>query len=980
MGAIQKLEGRPSNQIVPVTPVQVAPNLQSTSKESASKNDNERHIVNKGSIKGTRASTNTSKDSPTQLPSNRYLSLVKKSNETFNTRIEELREYRRLHGHLNVRVRVGDNASLYNWSWKIRNSYLKYCQGKEDMEIKLTKDRIDILKSIGFDFESSTSKDASSSNSNESVDKSRTKNTTLQVRKTTGDDFEEHVKESPLNISLGDNAPTKLKTKQKHATNATRADENFMHHVEELREYKRLHGHFNVQERKNTSLYKWLWKIRKSYPKYCQSEQNMGIKLTKDRIDMLESTGFDFESSASKDASSSNSNESVAQTRTKKATRQLRKNTGYDFEEHVKESPSSISPSISQDAPTQLETKQKHASNSTRAEENFIHHVEELRAYKRLHGHFNVQQRDNAFLYKWLCRIRKSYPNYCQGKKDMEIKLTKDRIDMLESAGFDFESSASKDTSSSNSNEPVGQTRTKKATRQFRKNIGDDFEEHMKESPSSNSTSKGTNSSQDAPTQLETKQKHATNAKGGLECFMQHIEELREYKRLHGHCSVQQRDNAFLYKWSCRIRMSYPKYCQGKKDTIIKLTKDRINMLESAGFDFEPSVSKEVASSNSNESIGQTRTKKATRKVEKNARDSFEVSKSRSNASDVQTRVEKKRVRKSSEDSLEASSNNLNESAAETSTKKASQQVNENAEDSFDASSNNSDEVAAETSAKKASRQVSENIEDSFEEDMGKLKQYTQQHGHCDVRRSDNYELYRWCQNVRSSYPKHFLGEKMNVQLCEIRIQALFLIGFNFAPLRSRHGTDNTVAEACERTAPKSATSPPSRREEISSERMSPKRRRKECVKRPPSESHSSPISPLLNTRLDYSVEHDRKQEGLRKRSSSASANSSFSQEQAGDSSNTLFVLDNLGGVKRPRRGDASFKARVEELTRYRKKNGHCDVKRLDDRSLYEWCQNVRSSYANYLEGDGKIEIQLTDERVQALQAIGFEIEKVIRK
>ena len=41
---------------------------------------------------------------------------------------------------------------------------------------------------------------------------------------------------------------------------------------------------------------------------------------------------------------------------------------------------------------------------------------------------------------------------------------------------------------------------------------------------------------------------------------------------------------------------------------------------------------------------------------------------------------------------------------------------------------------------------------------------------------------------------------------------------------------------------------------------------------------------------------------------------------------------------------------------------------------------DVRSSYSNYLEGDGKIEIQLTEFRVQALQAIGFEMEKGITK
>ena len=610
------------------------------------------------------------------------------------------------------------------------------------------------------------------------------------------------------------------------------------------------------------------------------------------------------------------------------------------------------STNTSKDSPTQL------SSNNylvNRAKGSFQTRIEELREYKRLHGHCNVQFRNNASLCKWSNKIRSSYSKYCQGEQTTGIKLTQDRIDILESTGFDFESSASKEASSSKSNESVDQTRTKKAAPQVIQNTEDDFEEHMEESVSSNSTSEdtraSTNTSKDAPTQLSS---NHNLVKRGEEFFKKHIEELREYKRLHGHCNVQRHlDHPSLYLWSNKIRSSYSRYCQGEQNTVIKLTQYRIDILESAGFDFEFSASKEASSRKSNESVAQTRTKNVTRQVTHNKEDSFEVSKGRSNASVVQTRM-----------------------------KKTTRKVRESAEDSFEASSKSrSNESVAETSTKKALRLVSENAENSFEEHMDELNQYSQQHGHCDVRRSDNNELYRWCQNVRSSYPKHFLGEKMDVQLCEDRIQALFLIGFNFAPLRSRHGADNAVAESCERPAPKSATSLPLKRKEISSESIPSKRRRKDCVKRPPPKSDWSPISPLLNTRLNYSVEHKINQEGLRKCSSSASANSSFSQEQASESSsNKLSAIDSLGGVKRRRRGDASFQARVEELTRYKKKNGHCDVKRLDDRSLYEWCQNVRSSYANYLEGDGKIEIQLTDERVQALQTLGFEMEEGITK
>jgi hypothetical protein len=71
----------------------------------------------------------------------------------------------------------------------------------------------------------------------------------------------------------------------------------------------------------------------------------------------------------------------------------------------------------------------------------------------------------------------------------------------------------------------------------------------------------------------------------------------------------------------------------------------------------------------------------------------------------------------------------------------------------------------------------------------------------------------------------------------------------------------------------------------------------------------------------------------------------------------------------RTREKSIRFLDRVDALREYKEKNGHVNVSRTTDKSLYNWCTNIRSSRNN--PGEGKF--NLTADRIATLDAIGFD-------
>ena len=64
-----------------------------------------------------------------------------------------------------------------------------------------------------------------------------------------------------------------------------------------------------------------------------------------------------------------------------------------------------------------------------------------------------------------------------------------------------------------------------------------------------------------------------------------------------------------------------------------------------------------------------------------------------------------------------------------------------------------------------------------------------------------------------------------------------------------------------------------------------------------------------------------------------------------------------------------SFEERMDDLRAYKEKHGHINVKKKEDKSLYQFCS--RSKYArNNPEKSSKL---ISDDRIASLDALGFD-------
>ena len=69
-----------------------------------------------------------------------------------------------------------------------------------------------------------------------------------------------------------------------------------------------------------------------------------------------------------------------------------------------------------------------------------------------------------------------------------------------------------------------------------------------------------------------------------------------------------------------------------------------------------------------------------------------------------------------------------------------------------------------------------------------------------------------------------------------------------------------------------------------------------------------------------------------------------------------------------------AFNLRIKELQQYKQHHGHCNVQKLHNYPLYDWCTKIRKYYQYFLRGLGrKVEgYAFTEERILALKQIGL--------
>jgi len=254
----------------------------------------------------TETSTATTSKSTTTTTTNRHnqqqrrqqqtIKPLLKNNYSWFDRIDQLRQYKKVHGNCLVPKRYKENPSLGNWVNKQRQHYRKFKENESSSS--LTQEKIDALDSLGFIWDASKIK--------------RTKTSSAEKAWSNRyDELVQYFKENgpnsvvPSKSSLGwwiiaqrneynayRNGEKSTLTKERiDALNSigfqwkSRRQQIWDQRVKELKSYKQIHGDclVPVSYKENPKLANWVSSQRKLYNKN---------SLSKERIDILEQIGF----------------------------------------------------------------------------------------------------------------------------------------------------------------------------------------------------------------------------------------------------------------------------------------------------------------------------------------------------------------------------------------------------------------------------------------------------------------------------------------------------------------------------------------------------------------------------------------------------------------------------------------------------------------------------------------------------------------
>ena len=217
--------------------------------------------------------------------------------------------------------------------------------------------------------------------------------------------------------------------------------------------------------------------------------------------------------------------------------------------------------------------------------------LNDLRAYKAIHGNTLVSKSNNFQLGKWVARQRQEYKKLKQGKKSC---MTEERIKVLEEEGFVWVV-----------REPYQQVAwdqrfselvkflEERGTTIVPKNLEGYYQLSLW---CMNQRQEYRKCGEGKKHKLTEERIEKLNSIGFVWVVKGHdtvswelrFNQLKEYKAEHGHCNVPQnyKKNAKLAEWVEKMRNQYKRYLNG--DISGKLTVSRVALLESEGFDWNP--------------------------------------------------------------------------------------------------------------------------------------------------------------------------------------------------------------------------------------------------------------------------------------------------------------------------------------------------------------------------------------------------------
>jgi hypothetical protein len=604
---------------------------------------------------------------------------------------------------------------------------------------------------------------------------------------------------------------------------------------------------------------------------------------------------------------------------------------------------------------------EKDGTSITSSTSSFNDRVKDLKAYKEKYGHVNVSWKTDKSLYQWCANMRSARRN----PETCKRKLKADHITVLDAIGFHWKTNAVNSEKKRSFQNRLEQLRVYRAQHGHSNVKLTDDKSLYNWCAKIRSAQKGTGTMN-----LTTDRIAALNGIGfdwkiGTACvrgkfisFQDRVKALSEYKEKNGHLNVTIEDNKKLNDWCANIR-------NARKGTgNMKLTADRIAALDAVGFDWRSSFSigrSETTHTKAMHISFHDRVAALREYKEKNGHLSITQKDDKSLydwCSNIRNARRGKLGMNLTADRIAA----LDDIGFDWRISNPILQPSGSPGQIFQVHVEALREYKKNNGHLNISREIDKSLfnwcsnircarrgtgnmkltangiaaldvigfdwgsekKRSFQNHVNDLKAYKAQHGHLTVSKKDNKSLYDWCSNIRHARNKPGKGK---MKLTTDQIAALDAIGFDWRSEIAFRNCQKPISFI---------------------DRVEALRAYKE------KHGHLN-ISREIDKSLEVWCSNIRSA-----RNSPGKGKMRLTQEG-------ISALDAIGFDWRGETRKISFIDRVEALKRFKEKHGHLNVTHKANKSLYSWCINIRCAKS----GEGKF--KLTQERIAALDAIGFD-------
>jgi hypothetical protein len=525
---------------------------------------------------------------------------------TWEGRLSELADYRKIQGHCNVPESYSENTELANWVGTQRINYRLHLQGNTS---SMTHSRIQELESLGFQWDCSgvtwevrlrELADYRKIHGHCNVPESYSENTKLgKWVKTQRSNYTLHQEGKTSSMTTFRIQELEKISFEWDCSGVTTWEDR----LSELADYRKIHGHCNVPQNysENTKLANWVTTQRSQYRLHFKGKSHM----THSRIEELESLGFEWDcyGAAWKDRLSATWKDRLSE------LAGYRKIHGHcNVPKNYSENTKLANWVTSQRSQYRLHFKGKSHMAHSRIQEleslgfewdcygaawkdrlsaAWKDRLSELAGYRKIHGHCNVPKNysENTKLANWVTTQRSNYWLHLQGNIS---QMTTFRILELESLGFEWD--------------------CYNAAWEYRLSELADYRKIQGHCNVPRYYSKNTKLGSWVFSQRSQYKLHLEGKKSPmtltriqeLEClgfkwvcvttWEDRLSELAGYRKIHGDCNVPHNysENIKLAYWVANQRKQYKSHLEGKRS---QLTTLRIQELESLDFEWNPSIS-----------------------------------------------------------------------------------------------------------------------------------------------------------------------------------------------------------------------------------------------------------------------------------------------------------------------------------------------------------------------------------------------------